>query len=149
MTPTNEDIALALDPEKRVPDWWEQLFYPKGAIEKCEGVWLGFVLRQGHRVFETMRWTGDTRKLEATGEWRCTAPDFLHDDLACFVHLRPVLHALGCSIKIYATHTWVEYTTTGSAWSAPIFCESLCLALSYFMQHDPDALARAVKEVRG
>jgi hypothetical protein len=78
-----------------------------------------------------------------------TGPDFTHDDLAAFIHLRPVVLALGCKIEIYIDHIYIEYLATGSAWSAPIFCEALCLALSYFLQHAPDALAQSVREVRG
>lgn len=146
MTLTNEQIALALDPERRQPRWWaKRIPY---TCPHCKRPLHGtFVtppaedLEGGYRCLSCL--------VMHTSEYSCYAPDFLHDDTTAFIHLRPVALALGCSIKIYTDHTCVEYLATGSAWSAPIFCESLCLALSYFMQHDPDALARAVKEVRG
>jgi len=149
MTPTNEQIALALDPERGQPRWWaKRIPY---TCPHCKRPLHGtFVtppaedLEGGYRCLSC--------RVMHTSEYSCYAPDFLHDDTTAFIHLRPVALALGCWIEDSNPISVCEYGINGmrrTVARSNTYAPALSAAIAHFLEHEPDALARAVKEVRG
>lgn len=153
---TNRDLAELRDPERRQAEWWELLFYPKGAIEKCHGKWAGFTVRQGHRYFEIFSAYGDLRKYEATDEWRFTGPDWHVDDLACFRDWRLVLLAAGLDIdESYGTTiiSGPRRPRTGGftpkLLARDTYRAAILAAVAWLAEHKPELLREAIARVKG
>lgn len=99
MTPTDESLALLLDPAREVPGWWRAATCPSG--HEIVG---GFRSANGDTWHQCLGcgWNHKAEELKTPDPPVYTGPQFSTSPVACFQHITPVLLELGCVIEFWA-----------------------------------------------
>lgn len=161
MTPTDESLALLLDPAREVPGWWWKSSITtyctacksdKG-IEKID---LGY--GDSWRVCEAcgvdVYDDEDTFDLEEVFDPpRYTGPPFSTSPVACFQWVTPLLLELGCVIEQDGVDDCLvffrdENDTTRVSVQGEDYAEVTTRALEWAHNNMPERLAEAVRRVR-
>ena len=132
MTPTAEQIALILDPERK-------LFWKHTESTWKEDEWSMYGKKYEH-----------IKKLDPPVY---TGPDFPADDAACFQELAPIFMQLGCRIEMDADWTSVNGPRRDTETKDLIciteektFALATCAALAWASENMPEEL-RSAREV--